>query len=91
VLVFPGFFRGLLDARARTVDDAMKIVAARALAGLIDESELSDDYVVASVFDRRVAPTVAAAVRAAAERAGLTRDASSVSAVEVPQVEVSST
>jgi malate dehydrogenase (oxaloacetate-decarboxylating) len=69
VLVFPGFFRGLLDARARTVDDTMKLAAARALADLIDESELSEEYVIPSVFDRRVAPVVAAAVRSSAAHA----------------------
>jgi malate dehydrogenase (oxaloacetate-decarboxylating) len=63
VLVFPGFFRGLLDARARTVDDAMKVAAARALAGLVAENELSEEYIVPSVFDRRVAETVSAAVQ----------------------------
>jgi malate dehydrogenase (oxaloacetate-decarboxylating) len=63
VLVFPGFFRGLLDARARTVDDRMKLAAARALADLITPEELSPDYIVPSVFDRRVAPAMGAAVR----------------------------
>jgi malate dehydrogenase (oxaloacetate-decarboxylating) len=66
VLVFPGFFRGLLDARARTVDDAMKVAAAHALAALIDESELGEEYIIASVFDSRVVPAVAEAVQAAA-------------------------
>jgi malate dehydrogenase (oxaloacetate-decarboxylating) len=65
VLVFPGFFRGLLDARARTVDDEMKVAAARALAGLVAESELSEEYIVPSVFDRRVADTVSGAVQEA--------------------------
>ncbi|HEY3238647.1 MAG TPA: NAD-dependent malic enzyme [Acidimicrobiia bacterium] len=63
VLVFPGFFRGLLDARARTVDDRMKLAAARALADLISPEELSSEYIVPSVFDRRVAPAIGAAVR----------------------------
>jgi malate dehydrogenase (oxaloacetate-decarboxylating) len=69
VLVFPGFFRGLLDARARTVDDTMKLAAARALADLIDESELSEEYVIPSLLDPRVAPAVAAAVRSSAAQA----------------------
>ena len=63
VTMYPGFFRGLLDARARTVDDEMKVAAARALAGLVAEGELSEEYIVPSVFDRRVAETVSGAVQ----------------------------
>jgi malate dehydrogenase (oxaloacetate-decarboxylating) len=63
VLVFPGVFRGLLDARARTVDETAELAAARALADLITPEELSPEYIVPSVFDRRVAPAVGAAVR----------------------------
>ncbi|MGH9036316.1 MAG: NAD(P)-dependent malic enzyme, partial [Acidimicrobiia bacterium] len=63
VLVFPGVFRGLLDARARTVDEAAELAAARALADLITPEELSPEYIIPSVFDRRVAPAVGAAVR----------------------------
>ena len=77
VLVFPGFFRGLLDSRARSIDDAMKIAAAQALAGLVAEGELSEEYIVPSVFDRRVAPTVAAAVQEAVASVGLARVQSS--------------
>jgi malate dehydrogenase (oxaloacetate-decarboxylating) len=65
-LVFPGFFRGLLDARARAVRPEMKVEAARAIADVITEDGVTEDYVVPSVFDRRVVPAVAAAVRAAA-------------------------
>ncbi len=64
VLVFPGFFRGLLDSRARTVTDAMKVAAAEAIAGVVGPGELTEEYIVPSVFDRRVAPSVAAAVQA---------------------------
>jgi malate dehydrogenase (oxaloacetate-decarboxylating) len=64
VLVFPGFFRGLLDSRALTVTNAMKVAAAEAIAGVVGEDELSEEYIVPSVFDRRVAPAVAAAVEA---------------------------
>jgi malate dehydrogenase (oxaloacetate-decarboxylating) len=64
VLVFPGFFRGLLDSRARTVSDEMKVAAAQAIAGVVGADELSEEYIVPSVFDRRVAPSVAAAVQA---------------------------
>jgi malate dehydrogenase (oxaloacetate-decarboxylating) len=63
VLVFPGFFRGLLDTRAHVIDDAMKVGAAEGLAALIDTSELSPEYIVPSVFDERVMPAVAGAVR----------------------------
>ena len=66
VLVFPGFFRGLLDARVHVIDDAMKVGAAEGLAALIDESELSREYIIPSVFDERVMPAVAGAVRQAA-------------------------
>ncbi|MFN2589399.1 MAG: NAD-dependent malic enzyme [Actinomycetota bacterium] len=64
VLVFPGFFRGLLDSRARHVTDAMKVAAAEAIAGVVASDELSEEYIVPSVFNRRVAPSVAAAVQA---------------------------
>ncbi|MER2060473.1 MAG: malic enzyme-like NAD(P)-binding protein [Niallia sp.] len=62
VLAFPGVFRGALDVRARIINEAMKKAAAEAIAGLIAESELSEDYVIPSPFDPRVAPAVAAAV-----------------------------
>jgi malate dehydrogenase (oxaloacetate-decarboxylating) len=73
VLVFPGFFRGLLDARARTVTDDMKAAAARGLAALVEDRELSADLVIPPVFDRRVAPAVSRAVQETVERAGLSR------------------
>jgi malic enzyme len=63
---FPGFFRGLLDASVRAVRPEMKVEAARAIADVITEDGVTEDYVVPSVFDRRVVPAVAAAVRAAA-------------------------
>jgi malate dehydrogenase (oxaloacetate-decarboxylating) len=73
VLVFPGFFRGLLDARARTVTDDMKAAAAHGLASLVDDRELDADFVIPSVFDRRVAPAVSQAVQETVERTGLSR------------------
>jgi malate dehydrogenase (oxaloacetate-decarboxylating) len=73
VLVFPGFFRGLLDARARRVTDDMKAAAARGLASLVDERELDADFIIPSVFDRRVAQAVAQAVRESVEETGLSR------------------
>ncbi len=73
VLCFPGLFRGLLDVRARRVNDEMKIAAAEAIAGIIPENDLMPDYIVPSVFDRRVATAVAEAVAQAAERTGVAR------------------
>jgi malate dehydrogenase (oxaloacetate-decarboxylating) len=65
VLAFPGVFRGALDVRAHAIDDAMEVAAARAIAGSIPEDELSADYIVPSVFNKKVATAVAAAVAAA--------------------------
>jgi malate dehydrogenase (oxaloacetate-decarboxylating) len=73
VLCFPGFFRGLLDVRARGVNDEMKIAAARAIAAIIRPSEITEDYVIPSVFDRRVVEAVAAGVAEAAGRTGVAR------------------
>jgi malate dehydrogenase (oxaloacetate-decarboxylating) len=66
VLAFPGIFRGALDARAVDITEAMKVAAAEAIAGVIPLDQLSTDYIVPSVFNRDVAPRVAAAVAAAA-------------------------
>lgn len=71
VLCFPGFFRGLLDSHARHVTEEMKLAAAKAIAGVIKPSELHEDYIVPSVFDRRVAEAVAKAVEREAYRAGV--------------------
>jgi malate dehydrogenase (oxaloacetate-decarboxylating) len=73
VLAFPGIFRGALDVRASDINDEMKIAAAKAIADLIDESELRPDYVIPAPFDKRVGPAVAAAVRAAAIATGVNR------------------
>jgi len=73
VLAFPGIFRGALDTRARAINEEMKIAAAYAIAELIDESELTADYVIPSPFDPRVAPNVAAAVATAAMETGVAR------------------
>ncbi|HET7566729.1 MAG TPA: NAD-dependent malic enzyme [Gaiellaceae bacterium] len=75
VLAFPGVFRGALDVRARTIDGEMEVAAARAIAAAIPADELSADYVIPSVFNRAVAPAVAAAVADAAERTGVARRA----------------
>ena len=70
---FPGFFRGLLDVRARSVNDQMKLAAAHALAGIVADSERNEEYITPSMFDPRVVPTVAAAVADAAIRTGVAR------------------
>jgi malate dehydrogenase (oxaloacetate-decarboxylating) len=72
---FPGFFRGMLDVRARSVNDEMKLAAAHALAGIVGDAELSEEYITPSMFDPRVVPTVAAAVADAAVRTGVARKA----------------
>lgn len=66
VLAFPGIFRGALDARARDINEEMKLAAAEALAGMIPECELRPDYILPEAFDLRVGPRVAAAVAEAA-------------------------
>jgi malate dehydrogenase (oxaloacetate-decarboxylating) len=73
VLAFPGIFRGALDVRARAINGEMELAAAQAIAAAISAEELSADYIVPSVFNRAVAPAVAAAVAEAAERSGVAR------------------
>src|SRR4051794_7117112 len=73
VLAFPGIFRGALDVRARGIDEAMKLAAARAIAAVIPESDLGPEYIVPSVFTRAVAPAVAEAVAKAAAESGTAR------------------
>lgn len=73
VLVFPGMFRGTFDVRASEINEEMKMAAAKALAGLISEEELSADYIIPKAFDKRVGPAVAAAVAEAARRTGAAR------------------
>jgi malate dehydrogenase (oxaloacetate-decarboxylating) len=73
VLAFPGVFRGALDVRAREITTDMESAAAHALAAVVKPEELSADYIIPSVFNRDVTPAVAAAVAAAAERAGVAR------------------
>ena len=73
VMAFPGIFRGALDVRASEINDAMKLAAAQALAGLVSEAELSKDFILPEPFDPRVAPTVAKAVAEAAHSSGVAR------------------
>ncbi len=73
VLAFPGVFRGAFDVRAKDINDQMKLAAAYALAGLISDEELSEDYIIPKAFDPRVGKTVAAAVAKAARETGVAR------------------
>ncbi|MFS0765289.1 MULTISPECIES: NAD(P)-dependent malic enzyme [Peribacillus] len=73
VLAFPGIFRGALDVRATHINEKMKVAAVQAIAGLIQEHELNEDYVIPAPFDERVAPAVAAAVAKAAMETGVAR------------------
>jgi malate dehydrogenase (oxaloacetate-decarboxylating) len=73
VLAFPGIFRGALDVRASEIDERMKLAAAEAIAAVVEPAELGPDYVIPSVFNRKVAPAVAEAVADAAEQSGLAR------------------
>jgi malate dehydrogenase (oxaloacetate-decarboxylating) len=73
VLAFPGVFRGALDVRASDINDKMKIAAAQAIAALIGEDQLKEDYIIPAAFDERVAPAVAKAVAKAARDSGVAR------------------
>ncbi len=73
VLCFPGLFRGLLDVRARHVNEQMKVAAAKAIAETISDDDLHPDYIVPSVFDKRVATAVAEAVSRTAFETGEAR------------------
>ena len=73
VLAFPGIFRGALDVRASDINEEMKIAAAKALASLVADDELSADYIIPKPFDPRVGKTVAAAVAQAARDSGVAR------------------
>jgi malate dehydrogenase (oxaloacetate-decarboxylating) len=72
-LAFPGIFRGALDVQATDINESMKLAAADAIAGLVGDDELTAEYIVPSMFDRRVAETVAAATRDAAWTSGVAR------------------
>ena len=73
VLAFPGIFRGTFDVRASDINEEMKMAAAQALADLISEDELNEDYIIPAAFDERVGPAVAKAVAEAARRSGVAR------------------
>ena len=73
VLAFPGIFRGTFDVRASDINEEMKMAAAQALADLISDEELNEDYIIPAAFDPRVGPAVAAAVAEAARKTGVAR------------------
>jgi malate dehydrogenase (oxaloacetate-decarboxylating) len=73
VLCFPGIFRGALDAGAPAITEEMKLAAAKGIAAVVTDDDLNEDYIIPSVFDRDVAPAVAAAVVAEAKSAGIAR------------------
>ncbi|MBM6694307.1 NADP-dependent malic enzyme [Pseudoflavonifractor capillosus] len=73
VLAFPGVFRGAFDVRASDINEEMKLAAARALAQLVSDEELTPDYIIPAPFDQRVCPAVAAAVAQAARDSGVAR------------------
>ena len=73
VLCFPGIFRGALDVRASEINDEMKIAAAKAIAGLVSDDELNEDYILPKAFDSRVKDAVAKAVSEAAKSTGVAR------------------
>ena len=73
VLAFPGIFRGTFDVRASDINEEMKMAAAQALADLISDEELNEDYIIPTPFDPRVGPAVAKAVAEAARRSGVAR------------------
>ena len=73
VLAFPGIFRGALDVQARDINEEMKMAASMAIASLVSDEELSREYILPRAFDKRVGPTVAAAVAQAARDSGVAR------------------
>ncbi|WP_414530131.1 malic enzyme-like NAD(P)-binding protein [Nodularia chucula] len=73
VLAFPGVFRGALDCRAQTISTTMYLEAASAIASLVKPSDLNREHIIPSVFDKRVAPAVAAAVQQAARQEGIAK------------------
>ena len=73
VLVFPGIFRGALDAQATDITEEMKLTAARAIAAIVADDELTEEYIIPGAFDKRVAPAVAEAVMACAKEQGVSK------------------
>jgi malate dehydrogenase (oxaloacetate-decarboxylating) len=84
VLAFPGVFKGALEVRARTINEEMKLAAAQAIAAVIPPDELHADYVIPSVFNRRVAEAVSEAVANAAVTSGVARRKRGAAATHEP-------
>ncbi|MBQ9936383.1 MAG: NAD-dependent malic enzyme [Lachnospiraceae bacterium] len=74
VLVFPGIFRGALDVRAKAITESMKVAAAKAIAAIVSEDELNEEYIIPGAFDERVAQAVAKAVSEEAIRLEITKN-----------------
>ena len=73
VLVFPGIFRGALDAKATDITEEMKIAAAKAIASIVSDDELNENYIIPGAFDERVAKVVAQAVADTAKAQGIVK------------------
>jgi malate dehydrogenase (oxaloacetate-decarboxylating) len=73
MLGYPGIFRGLLDVRAKGVNEKIKLAAAKAIAYMVKDDELHEDYIIPSHFDRKVVSAVAGEVATAARKTGLAR------------------
>ena len=74
VLVFPGLFKGALEAKSKKITEEMKLAAANGLASLIKEEELNENYIIPDAFDPRVADAVAASVKKVAKEQGICRE-----------------
>ena len=74
VLVFPGIFRGALDAKAKAITEEMKIAAAKAIASIVTDEELNEEYIIPGAFDERVAKVVAKAVSDEAKKLGIVKE-----------------
>ena len=74
VLVFPGIFKGALDVRATDITEEMKLAASKAIASLVSEEELTEEYIIPSAFDKRVAKVVAEEVGRVARELGITKE-----------------
>lgn len=73
VLAFPGIFRGALDCRAKEINEEMKVAASQAIASLVSDEDLSEEYILPFAFDKRIGQTVAEAVKEAARKSGAAR------------------
>jgi malate dehydrogenase (oxaloacetate-decarboxylating) len=73
MLSFPGIFKGLLDVRAKGVNEEIKFAAAHAIAYTIKDDELAEDYIIPSIFDKKVTLSVAHAVAEVAKTTGIAR------------------